>query len=57
MSEATKCDCPICGDYLHMTDKPVTFWTQCGHAIHVQCMEEFLAYDTLCPICRQPWTP
>eukprot|EP01083_Nonionella_stella_P129401 392690_1 len=57
MEESTKCDCPICGDYLHVTDSPVTFWNGCGHAIHVQCMEEFLVYDTLCPICREPWKP
>ena len=57
MDQSTKCDCPICGDYLHMSDKPVTFWTNCGHAIHVKCMEEFLVYDTLCPICREPWVP
>eukprot|EP01083_Nonionella_stella_P048823 130323_1 len=57
IEQSTKCDCPICQDYLHCTDKPVTFWTGCGHAIHVKCMEEYLVYDTVCPICQQPWKP
>uniref|UniRef100_A0A7S0TGV3 PH domain-containing protein n=1 Tax=Elphidium margaritaceum TaxID=933848 RepID=A0A7S0TGV3_9EUKA len=57
MESATKCDCPMCGDYLHMTDKPVTFWPVCYHAIHVKCMEEFLTEYTNCPICNQPWMP
>eukprot|EP01083_Nonionella_stella_P207311 753252_1 len=57
VEQSTKCDCPICGDYMHCSNQPVTFWTKCGHAIHCQCMEEYLVYDTLCPICREPWVP
>ena len=47
-------------EYIHMSNKAVTFWPKCGHAIHVACMQDYLQYDTDsigCPICRNPWIP
>jgi len=53
--QSTQCECPICNDFLHTSDKAVTFWPFCGHAIHVECMKDYLKFDNQCSICRSPY--
>ncbi|KAI2631721.1 hypothetical protein GGS21DRAFT_539926 [Xylaria nigripes] len=46
------CDCPICGDYLFTSPKPVCFM-KCGHSIHRDCFEEHQKSSYKCPLCNK----
>ena len=46
------CDCPICGDYMFNSPKPVIFM-QCGHSIHRRCFDEHTRTSYKCPICNK----
>ena len=35
------CGCPICGEFMQTSVKPSIF-LQCGHAIHLHCVNEYL---------------
>lgn len=47
-----ECDCPICGDYMFNSTKPVVFMA-CGHSIHATCYEEHKESSYRCPICSK----
>jgi hypothetical protein len=46
------CNCPICGEYLFSSPKPVIFM-KCGHSIHSHCHGEHLKTSYKCPICNK----
>lgn len=46
------CDCPICGDYMFSSPRPVVFM-QCGHSIHRHCFNEHMNSSYKCPICNK----
>ncbi|KAI0541647.1 hypothetical protein GGR58DRAFT_410425 [Xylaria digitata] len=46
------CDCPICGDYMFTSPKPVCFM-KCGHSIHRDCLDQHQKTSYKCPICNK----
>lgn len=52
IERSTKCDCPICGDYMFTSNKPVAFM-RCGHSIHESCFTEWCNTSYKCPICSR----
>lgn len=52
IERSTKCDCPICGEYLFTSNKPVAFM-RCGHSIHESCFAEWCNASYKCPICSK----
>ncbi|KAM7208683.1 putative RING finger protein C2F3.16 [Naviculisporaceae sp. PSN 640] len=46
------CDCPICGEYMFSSPRPVVFM-QCGHSIHRHCFNEHMNSSYKCPICNK----
>lgn len=46
------CDCPICGDYLFNSTRPVVSM-QCGHNIHRHCFQEHMKTSYRCPLCNK----
>ncbi|KAL2430603.1 putative RING finger protein C2F3.16 [Exophiala dermatitidis] len=52
IERSTKCDCPICGEYLFTSNKPVAFM-RCGHSIHEACFAEWCNTSYKCPICSK----
>lgn len=46
------CDCPICGEYMFNSTRPVCFM-KCGHAIHRVCWDEHIKTAYKCPICSK----
>ncbi|KAK3680725.1 zinc-ribbon-domain-containing protein [Podospora appendiculata] len=46
------CDCPICGEYLFNSPKPVVFM-QCGHSIHRHCFHAHMNSSYKCPLCNK----
>ncbi|KAK3387642.1 hypothetical protein B0H63DRAFT_470579 [Podospora didyma] len=46
------CDCPICGEYMFSSPKPVVFM-QCGHSIHRHCFDEHMKTSYKCPLCNK----
>jgi len=46
------CDCPICGEYMFNSPRPVVFM-QCGHSIHRHCFHEHMNSSYKCPICNK----
>ncbi|KAL1837026.1 hypothetical protein VTJ49DRAFT_4350 [Mycothermus thermophilus] len=52
VERATDSDCPICGEYLFSSPRPVTLM-QCGHSIHAQCFEELQKTSYRCPLCNK----
>ncbi|KAM7220478.1 hypothetical protein V8F06_004067 [Rhypophila decipiens] len=46
------CDCPICGEYMFSSPRPVVFM-QCGHSIHRHCFTEHMQSSYKCPICNK----
>ncbi|KAH6678900.1 CHY zinc finger protein [Plectosphaerella plurivora] len=52
IERSTDCDCPICGEYMFTSPKPVVFM-QCGHSIHGRCYEEHMRRSYKCPICNK----
>ncbi|KAJ1972864.1 hypothetical protein H4R34_005264 [Dimargaris verticillata] len=45
-------DCPICGEFLFTSKQSATFM-KCGHAIHQDCLRQYLDTSYQCPICRK----
>lgn len=52
IERSTKCDCPICGEYMFTSNRPVAFM-KCGHSIHESCFAELCVTSYKCPICSK----
>ncbi|KAI1269897.1 hypothetical protein F5Y18DRAFT_371910 [Xylariaceae sp. FL1019] len=52
IERVTDCNCPICGDYMFTSPKPVCFM-KCGHSIHRVCYNEHIKSSYKCPICNK----
>jgi len=52
IEKSTKCDCPICGEYMFTSNQPVAFM-RCGHGIHETCFAEWCNTSYKCPICSK----
>lgn len=52
IERATQSDCPICGEYMFTSTKPVVFMS-CGHAIHQGCFDEHSKHSYKCPTCQK----
>ncbi|OAP54408.1 hypothetical protein AYL99_11509 [Fonsecaea erecta] len=52
IEKSTKCDCPICGEYMFTSNRPVAFM-RCGHGIHESCFSEWCNTSYKCPICSK----
>ncbi|KAI1366124.1 hypothetical protein F5Y08DRAFT_156325 [Xylaria arbuscula] len=52
IERAIDCDCPICGDYMFTSPKPVCFM-RCGHSIHRDCLDAHQKTSYKCPICNK----
>ncbi|KAI1118148.1 hypothetical protein F5Y14DRAFT_299530 [Nemania sp. NC0429] len=52
IERAIDCDCPICGEYMFTSPKPVCFM-KCGHSIHRDCLDEYQKTSYKCPICSK----
>jgi len=52
IERSTKCDCPICGEYMFTSNRPVAFM-RCGHSIHESCFVEWCNASYKCPICSK----
>jgi uncharacterized CHY-type Zn-finger protein len=55
IEQSTKCDCPICGEYLFTSSKTVVFM-RCGHAIHDNCFHQLCRSSYKCPMCSKSVT-
>ncbi|KAH6950601.1 hypothetical protein HG530_011245 [Fusarium avenaceum] len=55
IERSTDCDCPICGEYLFTSPRPVVFMP-CGHSIHKKCYEQHMKVSYKCPICNKSLT-
>ncbi|OCT51989.1 putative CHY and RING finger domain protein [Cladophialophora carrionii] len=52
IERSTKSDCPICGEYMFTSNKPVAFM-RCGHSIHEACFADWCNTSYKCPICSK----
>ncbi|EGX88856.1 CHY zinc finger domain protein [Cordyceps militaris CM01] len=52
IERSTDCDCPICGEYMFTSPKPVVFMP-CGHSIHKKCYDQHMRVSYKCPICNK----
>ncbi|KAM3556171.1 hypothetical protein MY1884_005195 [Beauveria asiatica] len=52
IERSTDCDCPICGEYMFTSPKPVVFMP-CGHSIHKRCYDQHMKVSYKCPICNK----
>ncbi|KAI1173181.1 hypothetical protein F4777DRAFT_581189 [Nemania sp. FL0916] len=52
IERAIDCDCPICGEYMFTSPRPVCFM-RCGHSIHRSCLFEHQNTSYKCPICNK----
>lgn len=52
IERATMSNCPICGDYMFTSVKPVVYMSPCGHAIHQHCFDEYTKHSYKCPHCQ-----
>ena len=52
IEHSTKCDCPICGEFLFTSNLPVAFM-KCGHSIHNSCFKDLCDTTYKCPICSK----
>ncbi len=52
IQDSTKTNCPICNEYIFDSPKQVTV-LKCGHAIHLECLENMLKHDYRCPFCKK----
>jgi uncharacterized CHY-type Zn-finger protein len=52
IERSTKCDCPICGEYLFTSAGTVVFM-RCGHSIHDSCFKDWCRASYKCPICSK----
>ncbi|KAF4459015.1 hypothetical protein FALBO_14234 [Fusarium albosuccineum] len=55
IERSTDCDCPICGEYLFTSPRPVVFMN-CGHSIHKKCYQQHMKVSYKCPICNKSLT-
>ncbi|TAQ88044.1 hypothetical protein B7494_g3613 [Chlorociboria aeruginascens] len=52
IERVSDCDCPICGEYMFTSPRPVVFML-CGHSIHQSCYYEHIETSYKCPICSK----
>ncbi|KAG9248573.1 hypothetical protein BJ878DRAFT_3976 [Calycina marina] len=52
IERVSDCDCPICGEYMFDSPRPVVFML-CGHGIHQACYYEHMKSSYKCPICSK----
>lgn len=52
IERSTDCDCPICGEYMFTSPRPVVFM-KCGHSIHKKCYDQHMRVSYKCPICNK----
>ncbi|PKS12154.1 hypothetical protein jhhlp_001452 [Lomentospora prolificans] len=52
IERSTDCNCPICGEYMFTSPKPLVFMP-CGHSIHRKCYAEHEKTSYKCPICNK----
>lgn len=52
IERVSDCDCPICGEYMFSSPRPVVFML-CGHSIHHTCYYEHMKSSYKCPICSK----
>ena len=52
IERVSDCDCPICGEYMFTSPRPVVFML-CGHSIHQNCYYEHMKSSYKCPICSK----
>ncbi|CUS20580.1 LAQU0S01e09868g1_1 [Lachancea quebecensis] len=52
IERATMSSCPICGDFMFTSVKPVVYMSPCGHAIHQHCFDEYTKHSYKCPSCQ-----
>jgi hypothetical protein len=52
IEDSTKCDCPICGEYMFTSSNSVVFM-RCGHSIHETCFKDWCHNSYKCPICSR----
>ncbi|SCU92098.1 LAFA_0F07998g1_1 [Lachancea sp. 'fantastica'] len=52
IERATMSSCPICGDFMFTSTKPVVYMSPCGHAIHQHCFDEYTNHSYKCPTCQ-----
>ncbi|KAM4060620.1 zinc-ribbon domain-containing protein [Hirsutella rhossiliensis] len=52
IERSTDCNCPICGEYMFTSPKPVVFMN-CGHSIHKKCYDQHMKVSYKCPICNK----
>ncbi|GBF65424.1 RING finger protein [Trichophyton mentagrophytes] len=55
IERSTKCDCPICGEFMFSSPDTVIFM-RCGHSIHQKCFSEHSRSSYRCPICSKSVT-
>ncbi|KAK7420155.1 hypothetical protein QQZ08_010511 [Neonectria magnoliae] len=55
IERSTDCDCPICGEYMFTSPRPVVFMP-CGHSIHKRCYDQHMKVSYKCPICNKSLT-
>ncbi len=47
--------CPICQESMHQTTIPTSL-LECGHAIHSECLKNYVKHDYRCPTCMHSIT-
>ncbi|CCC07543.1 hypothetical protein SMACR_06745 [Sordaria macrospora] len=52
VERSTDCDCPICGEYLFSSPRPVAIM-KCGHTIHQHCFNAYKQTSYKCPVCNK----
>ncbi|SCV01295.1 LAME_0G15280g1_1 [Lachancea meyersii CBS 8951] len=52
IERATMSSCPICGEFMFTSTKPVVYMSPCGHAIHQHCFDEYTNHSYRCPTCQ-----
>lgn len=52
IERSTMSNCPICGEYMFTSIKPVVYMSICGHAIHQHCFNEHTRHSYKCPECQ-----
>ncbi|KAH3898923.1 uncharacterized protein SCODWIG_03368 [Saccharomycodes ludwigii] len=48
----TKSNCPICGEYMFTSTRPVMYMQPCSHSIHKHCFDEYTKHSYKCPVCQ-----
>lgn len=55
LKKSLDANCPICGDYLFTSTKPVVFM-KCGHTMHAKCFDVYTVDNFICPLCHKSLT-